>query len=366
MDALAASGRFADAVTMGEVSFARLHGLLPSGPAWWTALCLAHSHEVLGNWSRARELSAILMQTDASLERGVALCLLARIYVRLGRLDDAEALLHEARSVMSPSNPATLGPLRASDLLLVQALIACARGDMQSARLALQPVLDGVGQGEGTFGGRKRPWEWTWEWMAILETSRLVSGSNDAWRVAVQSAAELLPRAASLGDAWVSEVNARLEHGEGQHRVANWRSAVEAWQRIGARYDEAECRTQLAGVLLEAGDHSAAQEELTSALGLAKDLGAATLVADARTLARRGRLAIQGEPVPASPVAGLTVREVEVLRLIAHGYTNAQIGSELYISPKTASVHVSRVIAKLAVANRTEAARVAHLMRLVE
>jgi DNA-binding NarL/FixJ family response regulator len=57
---------------------------------------------------------------------------------------------------------------------------------------------------------------------------------------------------------------------------------------------------------------------------------------------------------------GLTHRELEVLRLLAEGRTNRQIGDELFITPKTASVHVSRILMKLGVANRAEAAAVAH------
>ncbi|HKT02389.1 MAG TPA: response regulator transcription factor, partial [Rugosimonospora sp.] len=61
----------------------------------------------------------------------------------------------------------------------------------------------------------------------------------------------------------------------------------------------------------------------------------------------------------------LTEREREVLRLVAEGYSNSRIAEQLYISPKTASVHVSRILAKLAVANRVEAASVARRLGLV-
>jgi DNA-binding CsgD family transcriptional regulator len=90
-------------------------------------------------------------------------------------------------------------------------------------------------------------------------------------------------------------------------------------------------------------------------------------------LAQRGRLRLEGPvdttaspEVPPSPAAslGLTPREVEVLALIAEGRTNRQIGQVLFITPKTASVHVSRILAKLGAAGRGEAAAIAHRLGL--
>jgi DNA-binding NarL/FixJ family response regulator len=71
-------------------------------------------------------------------------------------------------------------------------------------------------------------------------------------------------------------------------------------------------------------------------------------------LARQTRLSAD-----ATERTGLTPRELEVLALVAEGRTNPQIAAELVISEKTASVHVSRILAKLGAANRTEAAAIA-------
>ncbi|NED20955.1 response regulator transcription factor, partial [Streptomyces sp. SID9913] len=69
---------------------------------------------------------------------------------------------------------------------------------------------------------------------------------------------------------------------------------------------------------------------------------------------------------PAGPAdaLGLTGRERDVLRLVAAGHTNRRIAEELFISPKTASVHVSNILAKLGVSGRGEAAAVAHRLGL--
>ncbi|MEK8109905.1 response regulator transcription factor [Micromonospora sp. M12] len=97
---------------------------------------------------------------------------------------------------------------------------------------------------------------------------------------------------------------------------------------------------------------------------LARSAGgwAAPLVEAAATLARRVGLRT------AAGAAGtdlLTAREREVLRLVAEGHSNSRIAERLFISPKTASVHVSRIIAKLGVTNRVEAAAVAHRLGLL-
>jgi DNA-binding NarL/FixJ family response regulator len=75
--------------------------------------------------------------------------------------------------------------------------------------------------------------------------------------------------------------------------------------------------------------------------------------------------AAAGEPaVDVAAELGLTPRERDVLALVAQGRTNRQIGEELFMAEKTASVHVSRILAKLDVRSRTEAAAVAHRLGL--
>ena len=107
---------------------------------------------------------------------------------------------------------------------------------------------------------------------------------------------------------------------------------------------------------------------LREAFSRASRLGAAPLVADVETLARRTRIRLTtAEKTPASEgVLGLTRRETEVLALVAAGHTNHQIAEVLFMSDKTASVHVSRILTKLGVATRGQAAALAHRLSLVE
>jgi DNA-binding CsgD family transcriptional regulator len=101
---------------------------------------------------------------------------------------------------------------------------------------------------------------------------------------------------------------------------------------------------------------------------VATRLGAEPLRAEVDALARRGRLDLGGghvEAVGGEP-AGLTRRELEVLRLVAAGRSNQQIADALFISRKTASVHVSNILRKLGVHTRVEAAATAHRLGLDE
>jgi DNA-binding NarL/FixJ family response regulator len=122
-----------------------------------------------------------------------------------------------------------------------------------------------------------------------------------------------------------------------------------------------------------AGDRKRASELASQALESARQLGARWLADELGALARRGRLSLESVSEGEAPVAvegegedpfGLTAREREVLALIAQGATNRQIGNALFMAEKTASVHVSRILAKLGVQSRTQAAAVAHRLGL--
>ena len=116
---------------------------------------------------------------------------------------------------------------------------------------------------------------------------------------------------------------------------------------------------------VEAGDRPGASGLIRSVLEECHHMGAAPLEAAAADLARKARLPIEdAAPEPGTTTVaralGLTSREMDVLRLIAAGRSNAQIAADLFISPKTVSVHVSNILTKLDVSSRGEAAAKAH------
>jgi DNA-binding CsgD family transcriptional regulator/tetratricopeptide (TPR) repeat protein len=160
---------------------------------------------------------------------------------------------------------------------------------------------------------------------------------------------------------------------EGRSDPERWQTAVAAWERLEYPFEAAYARFRLAEALLAGGSpRGQAEVALRPAHQTAVALGAMPLRREIELLAQRGRLRLQ-EPVdvPATPEAsspaaslGLTQREAEVLALVAEGRTNRQIGQALFITPKTASLHVSRILAKLGAAGRGEAAAIAHRLGL--
>jgi DNA-binding NarL/FixJ family response regulator len=135
-------------------------------------------------------------------------------------------------------------------------------------------------------------------------------------------------------------------------------------------YETARCRWRLAEALMGAGRRDEAVDQWRLAVATATELGAAPLLKALEDLRRRARLVAAEAVTALQSVPGrgvvLTARELEVLRLVADGRTNRQIGAALYITDKTASVHVSNLMAKLGVASRTEAAAVAYREGLLE
>jgi DNA-binding CsgD family transcriptional regulator len=147
---------------------------------------------------------------------------------------------------------------------------------------------------------------------------------------------------------------------------ALWRAAVQAWELVPAPHRAAYARLRLAEALLgRPGQRQQAQTELGAAREVAVQMGARVLAEEAGQLATRARLgpAVAGTPAPADHF-GLTQWERDVLGLVCAGRTNRQIAAQLFISPKTAALHVSHILAKLGVTTRGEAAALAHQLEL--
>ena len=132
------------------------------------------------------------------------------------------------------------------------------------------------------------------------------------------------------------------------------RAAADGWQALDVPYEEATARTLLGQALRVAGDEPGAVAAFARATELFDQIGAHL---DARLVEDGGRA-----PRP----AGLTDREVEVLRLIAEGLTNSEIASRLFLSVKTVSRHLSNIFTKVGVTSRAGATAFAFEHHLVE
>ncbi|MFE5889903.1 ATP-binding protein [Streptomyces sp. NPDC056462] len=162
------------------------------------------------------------------------------------------------------------------------------------------------------------------------------------------------------GMAWLARAEAEWARTVSGPDVRAWAHAVAAFD-YGDEYERARCRLRHAEALLAADEREAAATEARAARETAARLGATLLLERVDALIRRGRLA----DTPADRSSPLTAREQDVLRLLALGRSNRQIGEELYITGKTASVHVSNILAKLGAASRTEAVAIAYREGLI-
>ena len=170
---------------------------------------------------------------------------------------------------------------------------------------------------------------------------------------------------------------AELARARGRNDAKLWAKAAAEWDAIDRPYPTAVTTFNQVEALIEAGDRAAATEPARATLERARKLGSRWLVDELTALAERARIDLadgHGEAVKGNGDGapgdhdedpfGLTNRERQVLALIAEGATNRQIGAALFMAEKTASVHVSRILRKLGVSSRTQAAAVAHRLHL--
>jgi DNA-binding CsgD family transcriptional regulator len=172
------------------------------------------------------------------------------------------------------------------------------------------------------------------------------------------------------GVAWRAHLLAELSRAEGRYDGDLWQVAVDAWSVTGQVHDEAWASVHLAECQAAVGAKQAAAESLQRARAIGADLRAPALLGAVHEVGHRARLCLDGDlerpRASAHPAThGLTDREVEVLRLVGMGRTNSQIAMDLFISPKTASAHVSHILVKLDVGSRSQATTAGHRLGLL-
>ncbi|MBY5761758.1 AAA family ATPase [Rhizobium leguminosarum] len=147
-----------------------------------------------------------------------------------------------------------------------------------------------------------------------------------------------------------------------------WEAVAQSWADLSQPFRQAYALMQAGGAAVNAGQRAKGAGHFRRGADLAHSTGASLLGNQIETLAEKARIDLRNGKEGGMPKAplGLTDREFEVLRLLAAGQSNREIAVNLFISSKTASVHVSNILSKLSVPSRGAAAAMAHRLRIVD
>ncbi len=296
--------------------------------------------EVAGDWpealAEARRATEDLFAAFGAQAAGEAYYRQAEIHRLRGELTEAEARYGDASQCGRDPQPglALLRLAQGRPDVAAQALRrAASAATLPLARAKLLPAL-----------------------VEIL----LVAGAFDEARAAVVELESIAARfgADALGAlAQHARGSFELVAGEPRAAVAPLRQAFEVLQQLGAPYLAARARAALACVYRALEDEDGAKLEMAAARSTFERLGAAT---DLQLVEARS-----GAPLAKPNDAGLSARELEVLRLVATGKTNKLIARELCLSEKTVDRHVSNILAKLGLPSRSAATAFAYENKLL-
>jgi DNA-binding NarL/FixJ family response regulator len=313
----------------------------------FTGACRVMRSEVMqmqGAWEAAeREAQAALglaSSRGAAADAAAAAYQVAELRRLRGDYELAEASYREAmRHGMDPQPGLSL--------------LRLAQGNASAAATSIRRVCD------STADGNKRLRHLPAAVEIFVAAGRVdeASACADALRVAASTlGTEVL---AAIADHAASSV--LLATGDAASALVPAQRALESWRRHHAPYFAARLRVQVARACIALDDHASAQWELEAALQEFESLGAKPEATAVRQLLR------SCEPAPHAGKAShpLTQREVQVLELVARGWSNKVIARELSLSDKTIDRHLSNIFDKLGVGSRTAAAAYAIERHLV-
>lgn len=379
-DVLLLSGHTREALGLAQQGLGCVPKALRS-ERMWLQVSVAETAIAAGEWRLAgRMLAAVEREPEGRYLINVRLRD-AELALGVGRLQAAEEALDEIEQLVAR----TLESQFHAAYGLARAQLYRRQGESELAREAVREALDRI---ELCTDDARR--------VAAVAAAGVAVEADVAQRAAdageereLEHARECarthieLTRAAAEDAGPVEEVSALVAEADlcralGESDPERWARAAGGWERLARPYEALTARLRQAEALVEHGAREEGERVLADARGGAGELGSHWIVEEIDGLAARARLDVRtilgehdGEPAladgdgRAADPFGLTPRELEVLRLLAQGSTNREIGTQLYMAEKTASVHVSRILAKLDVRSRTQAAAVAHRAGLV-
>ncbi|MEV7237003.1 AAA family ATPase [Streptomyces sp. NPDC051020] len=392
---LEAMGRSLEAVAAADHGIEVCHSHGVADMEAWVRANQATSYFSLGHWDESRATTDAAARTaQSSKAQGFVAAIRTELALARGDFAEAEVQLALTRRNFGSRDPQPqhlINPVRHAMTLAVQ------QGRLLEARAAFEAQAE-----QGFPPGTQRYALPLLHTAATAEADARGLPAAEPGRPAVLALIRKhlgqLPMFVPVWAAYGLLINAELARAEGADTPDHWSRAADAFAPLSRPYERAQVHHRWAeAILVASGDRATAAGLLRDAHSIAEWLGARPLTETIELLAGRARIPLAPSPdeipvavtVPAeagsrggaperghsedqlqdAAVAavesfGLTRREQDVHRLVAAGHTNRRIAEELYISPKTASVHVSNILAKLGVSSRGEAAALAHRLRL--
>jgi DNA-binding CsgD family transcriptional regulator len=337
---IAACQELGDLRRAGEWTEA-LRGWCDSQPASvFPGLCRVHRAEVMrlrGAWNEAereaQQASEYLLETMPGFA-SEALYQLGEVRRQMGDLPEAERVFIRASELCREPQPGL-------------ALLRLAQGKGEAAAAAVRRAL---GHESNRLMRGKLLAAQVEIAIACEDLATAEAAADELVQIARDYGSEALEAAAALAQGRVG-----LAAGRAPAALGALHRAWELWQAADCPFEAAESRRMLGLACREVGDDEGAELALSASLAVFKRLGA------------QGESARTAALLSAAPqLAGLTSRELEVLRLVAAGKTNREIAGELFLSVKTVGRHLSNIFCKIGVSSRTAAAAFAYENGLID
>ncbi len=339
-------------VARSGVALAGKHGVARTSGAFLT-INLAEPLLSLGRWDEVLEVVEHALElSPPPLTRASLQCILGMVAVARGELDTAARAIAALDAVLAPTFSRTQ-ELLPSQRLRIELRIA--EGDRDAALDAVEYAVTELQPSVSSRYGRP----------LLVSAARACAqfGGERAERLLDELRAQdaKTPEGSRVQRAYALMFAAEAHRAEGVVEQRAWDEIAGVWEALHQPYPRAYALLRAAEAAA-GGDARGGREDvaarLRTAAEIADGLGARPLREMIEVCARRSRIALGHRT--GAPSLGLTPRELEVLRLVAEGCSNREIAGRLFISAKTASVHVSNILAKLGVASRGEAAATAH------